>query len=224
MPSRATLGRHPVALAGALLTTASAVVFIALLIAELVGLFDNPYAGLVVFVVIPAFFVLGLLLIPLGMWLEHRRLKAHPDAVREWVVIDFRNPATRRRAVMFTALTAVNIVIVLLAGYQSLHYMESPSFCGQVCHTPMHPQFTAWQDAPHSEVACVSCHIGEGGRAFVKYKLNGMRQLYHVVTGHYPRPIPGVADLRPAQEVCGNCHWSGKGCRGCHPTQAGLCR
>jgi hypothetical protein len=41
--------------------------------------------------------------------------------------------------------------------------------------------------------------------------LNGVRQLYHVVTGHYPRPIPGVADLRPAQEVCGTCHWSGKG-------------
>ena len=102
-------------------------------------------------------------------------------------------------------------MILLLAGYGSLHSMESPSFCGQTCHTPMHPQFTAWQDAPHSQVACVQCHIGEGGRAFVKYKLNGLRQLYHVVTGHYPRPIPGVADLRPALEVCGNCHWPGKG-------------
>ena len=89
--------------------------------------------------------------------------------------------------------------------------MESPSFCGQTCHTPMHPQFTAWQDAPHSQVACVQCHIGEGGRAFVRYKLNGLRQLFHVVTGNYPRPIPGVADLRPAVEVCGNCHWPGKG-------------
>ena len=112
---------------------------------------------------------------------------------------------------MFVALTAVNVVIVLVAGYGGLHSMESPSFCGQTCHTPMHPQFTAWQDASHSEVACVQCHIGEGGRAFVKYKMNGLRQLYHVITGHYPRPIPGVADMRPAQEVCGACHWSGKG-------------
>ncbi len=56
----------------------------------------------------------------------------------------------------------------------------------------------------------MQCHIGEGGRAFVKYKMNGLRQLYHVVTGHYPRPIPGVADMRPAQEICGACHWSGK--------------
>ena len=150
MPSRAALVRHPVALAGALLTTAAAVVFVVLLIAELWGLFDNPYAGLVVFVVIPALVVLGLLLIPFGMWLEHRRLSAHPGAEREWFVIDFRSAGTRRRALLVLALTAVNVMIVLLAGYGSLHYMESPAFCGQTCHTPMHPQFTAWQDAPHS--------------------------------------------------------------------------
>ena len=211
MTSRAALVRHPVALAGALLTTAAAVVFAVLLIAELWGLFDNPYAGLVVFVAVPALVVLGLLLIPFGMWLEHRRLSAHPGAEREWFVIDFRSAATRRRAIALLALTAVNVMIVLLAGYGSLHYMESPSFCGQTCHTPMHPQFTAWQDAPHSRVACVQCHVGEGGRAFVHYKLNGIRQLYHVVTGGYERPIPGVvADFRPAQEVCGTCHWAGK--------------
>ena len=121
---------------------------------------------------------------------------------------------------MFIALTAVNVVIVLLAGYGSLHSMESPSFCGQTCHTPMHPQFTAWQDAPHSQVACVQCHIGEGGRAFVKYKMNGLRQLYHVVTGHYPRPIPGVADLRPAHRGVRDVSLAGQGIRRRRPRQA----
>ena len=210
MPSSA-LARHPASLAGAALATASAVAFIALFVADLLGLFDNPYASLAVFVAVPALFVTGLLLIPFGMWLEHRRLLRDPGAEREWFVIDLRSAATRRRVFMFAVLTAVNIAIVLVAGYGSLHSMESPSFCGQTCHTPMRPQYTAWQDAPHSEVACVQCHIGEGGRAFVKYKLNGLRQLYHVVTGHYPRPIPGVADLRPAVEVCGKCHWPEKG-------------
>jgi hypothetical protein len=155
------------------------VVFFVLLIAELWGLFDNPYAGLVVFLAVPALVVLGLLLIPFGMWLEHRRLSAHPGAEREWFVLDFRSAGMRRRAMLVLALTAVNVMIVLLAGYGSLHYMESPAFCGQTCHTPMHPQFTAWQDAPHSRVACVQCHIGEGTRAFVHYKLNGVRQLVH---------------------------------------------
>ena len=203
--------RHPVSLAGAVLATAGAVAFLALFVAELLGLLHNPYAALVVFVAVPALLVIGLLLIPFGMWLERRRLLRHPGSEREWFVIDFRSPTTRRRALMLVALTLVNIAIVLLAGHGSLQSMESPTFCGQACHTPMQPQFTAWQNAPHSQVTCVQCHIGEGGRAFVKYKMNGLRQLYHVVTGHYPRPIPGVADLRPANEVCGTCHWPGKG-------------
>ena len=210
MPSR-VLARHPVSLAGVVLATVGAVGFVALLVALLFGLFDNPYAALVVFVALPAIFVLGLLLIPFGMWLEHRRLMRHPDAAREWFVIDFRSATTRRWALMLVALTAVNAVIVLLAGYGAIHSMESPSFCGQACHTPMHPQFTAWQNAPHSQVACVQCHIGEGGRAFVKYKMNGVRQLYHVVTGNIPRRCPASPIMRPAIEVCGACHWSGKG-------------
>ena len=46
-----TLIRHPVAMAGAVITTVSAVVFIGLAIAAVMGMFSNPYAGLVVFVV-----------------------------------------------------------------------------------------------------------------------------------------------------------------------------
>jgi len=85
--------------------------------------------------------------------------------------------------------------------------MESPSFCGQTCHTPMRPQFSAWQQTTHSRVDCVQCHIGEGARSFVRYKLAGVRQLVHVVGNNYPRPIPAsMAELRPALEVCGHCH------------------
>ena len=93
-----------------------AIAFAALLAAELWGLFDNPYAGLVVFVVVPAIFVLGLLLIPIGMWLEHRRRRDGTAAAREWFVVDFRSATTRRWAIAVLALTAVNVAVVLLAG------------------------------------------------------------------------------------------------------------
>ncbi len=59
MPSRAALARHPLAIAGAVITTVTAVVFIVLAIAVVMGLFENPYAGLVVFIGLPAIFVLG---------------------------------------------------------------------------------------------------------------------------------------------------------------------
>jgi hypothetical protein len=209
MTSRVTLARHPVALAGALLTTATAVNFVGLVLAELAGLIRNPYAGLVIYVLIPALFVLGLLLIPLGMWLEARKRRRDPSAGRDWPVLDFRVPATRRMAILVAALTAANLVIIAVAALGGMRSMESPTFCGQTCHLPMHPHFTAWQDAPHSQVACTQCHVGEGARALVHYKLAGVRQLYHVLTDQIPKPIPGVADMRPALEVCGNCHWPG---------------
>jgi hypothetical protein len=205
------LARHPISIFGALLTTASAVVFIALIIAALAGMLTNPYAGVVVFVILPAFFVLGLLLIPAGMWLQARKLRRHPDAPVDWPVLDFRRPHVRRTALLITALTAANVVILLVAGYGSLHWMESPAFCGQTCHTPMRPQHSAWQAATHGKIACVNCHIGEGAAGFVHAKLSGVRQLVQVATSSYPRPIPPGAHMPPGAQAltCQNCHRRG---------------
>ena len=206
--NRDALVRHPVAIAGALIATASAAVFIVLVVAVVAGMFENPYAGLVVFIAIPALFVIGLLLIPLGVRLEKRRLARHPGERAEWPVVDFRVPQVRKTALLISALTIVNLLIVAMAAYGSLHWMESPTFCGQVCHTPMQPQFTAWQHAPHARVACVSCHIGEGPKAFVHAKLAGVRQLVHVATGSVPKPIPPGAEMPPGAQAqtCAGCH------------------
>jgi NapC/NirT cytochrome c family protein len=206
--SREALLRHPLAIAGALITTASAVVFIALVIAVLIGLLDNPYAGLVVFIAIPAVFLLGLLLIPIGMWLQRRKLQREPAAAAGWPILDFGRTSVRRATLIFTALTAVNLVILLLAGYGGLHWMESPQFCGQVCHTPMHPQFTAWASGPHGRIECVGCHVGEGAAGFVHAKLNGVRQLVEVATNSYPTPIPPGAHMPAGAQAqnCGRCH------------------
>jgi hypothetical protein len=203
---------HPLAIIGVLVTTASAVVFVALLIAVLAGELTNPYAGLVVFVALPALFVMGLLLIPVGVRLRRRALRRDPSAVVDWPVFDFRQGSVRRTALLVTGLTAANIIIVLLAGYGGLHWMESPNFCGQVCHTPMHPQFTAWRNGPHGRIACVTCHVGEGPKAFIHAKLAGVRQLVEVATSSYPTPIPPGAGM-PAgaqAQTCAGCHTPGR--------------
>jgi hypothetical protein len=203
---------HPLAIVGVLLTTVAAVLFVALLIAAAAGLLTNPYAGLVVFVALPVMFAIGLILIPIGVRLRRRALLRDPNAVIDWPVVDLRIADVRRTALLVTALTAVNVVILLLAGYGTLHWMESPNFCGQVCHTPMQPQFIAWRNGPHAQVACVDCHIGEGARGFVHAKLNGVRQLVEVTTGSYPRPIPPGAQM-PAgaqAQTCGRCHQPGR--------------
>ena len=57
MTDRVSL-RHPVALAGVVIATVSAVAFLTLVAADLLGMFTNPYAGLVIFIAVPALFVL----------------------------------------------------------------------------------------------------------------------------------------------------------------------
>ena len=209
MSRRSAFASHPVVIAGVLLTTVSAVFFLAAIAAELLGLIRNPYGGLIVYMVIPAFFVLGLVLIPLGQWLDARRRRRNPTIQYDWPVFDLRIPETRRFALAITVLTVVNFAIISVAAFGGMRAMESPLFCGQTCHLPMHPQFTAWQSTPHAQVACTECHVGEGAAALIHYKLAGLRQLYHVVTNQIPKPIPAVADMRPALETCGHCHWPG---------------
>jgi len=204
---RAALVRHPAALAGIVLTTISAAVFLALAGAMAAGMLRNPYAGLVVFIALPAVFLIGLLLIPFGMWLEHRQLARASGGEAEWPVVGLGRPRVRRTVMAVLALSAVNISILLVAGYGALHWMESPQFCGQACHTPMHPQFSAWSASSHAQVVCAACHIGAGAQSIAHAKFAGVRQLWHVTTNSYPRPVPAVAAGMPfASDVCGRCH------------------
>lgn len=204
--------RNPVSLVGIAVATAMAMLFLVLLLLDAFGYLANPYLGLVLFVAAPAAFVAGLLLIPIGIWLDRRRLRRSPGPLRsDWPVIDLAKP--RHRTVLFAVLvlTVANIVIVSMAAYGGVHYMETAEFCGQVCHTAMEPQFAAYQAAPHSRVACIECHVGPGVDALVESKLAGTRQLYQVVTGNVPRPVPSpVHTMRPARDTCEQCHWPEK--------------
>jgi nitrate/TMAO reductase-like tetraheme cytochrome c subunit len=92
-------------------------------------------------------------------------------------------------------LTAVNVLIVGLAATKGIEFMDSPQFCGQVCHTVMEPEFVAYQDGPHSRVRCVDCHIGPGASWFVKSKLDGTRQVIAVMRNSYSRPIPSPSTI-----------------------------
>lgn len=98
-----------------------------------------------------------------------------------------------------------------LPAYRGVEYLDSPQFCGQVCHTVMKPEFTAYQDGPHARVACVQCHIGSGASWFARSKLSGTRRLFAVWFHTYSRPIPSPArNLRPARDTCEQCHWPEK--------------
>lgn len=75
----------------------------------------------------------------------------------------------------------------------------------------MEPEYTAYNNSPHANVACVDCHVGSGASWYVKSKLSGLHQVYAVMAKTYPSPIPTpLHDLRPARETCERCHWPEK--------------
>ena len=141
--------RSPLSVAGMVLTTISATLFLVVFLADLFGLHTNPYIGVVFFLLLPGAFLLGLVLIPLGAWLERRRRAAgKAPSAAHWPRIDLNDARQRRTAVLIFLLTIANVVIVSLAGYRGVEYMDSVAFCGQVCHTVMKPEFVGAPGRP----------------------------------------------------------------------------
>lgn len=203
------LGHNPWTMAGAVLTTSSAITMIASWIVELVaGHGMHPYAGILFFLVLPGIFVLGLVLMPVGVWLKRRQLRARGSLPDSFPAIDLNQPLYRNALLLVAGLTFLNVALTGVATYKGVEYMDSSEFCGLTCHTVMQPEWTAFVDSPHARVGCVGCHIGPGAPWFVRSKLSGVRQVFAVALGSYSRPIPTpVHDLRPARETCEQCHW-----------------
>ncbi|HTO76796.1 MAG TPA: NapC/NirT family cytochrome c [Thermoanaerobaculia bacterium] len=206
------LGQNKISLAGAILTTSSAVTLLVFWIYLIVqGRPIHPYASIVFFLILPAFFALGLVLMPLGGYLRRRKLRARGELPREYPKVDLRSTFLRRAALLVAGLTFLNFAIMGAASYKGVEYMDSAQFCGQTCHTVMSPEYTAYLNSPHSRVACVECHIGPGAPWFVKAKIDGVRQVFAVAMKTYSRPIPSpVRTLRPARDTCEHCHWPQK--------------
>ena len=201
-------GNNWISLIGGAITTASAFVLVGFWVVSIFGHSGptNPYVGIVVDLFLPGLFVLGLILIPIGIWLRRKNLQALGELPSIYPEIDLKDPVFRRGIEIVLAATFINFVIVGTASYRGISYMDSPNFCGTTCHV-MAPQWTAYQVSPHSHVACVQCHIGAGVAAEVHAKVNGTKQLIEVTFHTFPSPIEApLSALRPARATCEECH------------------
>lgn len=200
-------GWNWITLSGGVFAGVSAVLFLIFMALGMLNVVTSPYSGILTFLVLPAVFVGGLLLVPLGIYVGKDTFSRETP----FPVIDFNCPHTRRVALLVGVFTVFNLLLVGSATFAGVHFMDSVTFCGQVCHTVMEPQHTAYLKSPHQRVACVECHIGPGADWFVKSKLSGVRQIFAVAFGTYPEPIPSpVENLRPSRDTCEQCHWPEK--------------
>ena len=203
-----------VSLFGTILILVSLLMIAALLVMQGMGFEGGAYLGIVTFVLLPMAFLLGLALVPLGLWWRKRkdaRLAAAGKESGHLPIIDLNKEGTRGVLITFVALAIPVLAIAAGLMFKAVHYMDSTEFCGMACHKVMQPEYTAFQRSPHVRVGCAGCHIGPGAQWFVKAKISGSWQLIAVAFDLYPRPIPTpVHSLRPASGTCEQCHWPTK--------------
>ncbi len=205
-----------ITLLGSVITTLSAAAILVFLAVETTAPEHNRYTSTFLVLVLPFLFALGLVIIPIGLWVDRRQAKRRDPAVARNALEAAMDMAMRdrvsRRRILFVALaTPVNIMIFAAAGHRTVSYMETPQFCGTTCHSVMQPEWEAYNRSPHSRVECVQCHIGPGASWAVKAKINGLHQVYAVLAKDYRRPIPTpVEHLRPSRDTCEQCHWPEK--------------
>jgi len=207
-----SLFRNYISFIGAAIVIASLASDILLFFIEVTSTVENPYVGILTFIVIPSVMMFGLFVVVVGMILERRRRRrVAPSAITPYPKLDLNDPHARRAFLVFIVVAFVFISASAFGSYRAFEYTESVPFCGETCHTVMKPEFMAYQAGAHARVRCVDCHVGSGAGWYARSKLSGAYQLYSVAFGKYSRPITTpVHNLRPAPETCEQCHWPEK--------------
>ncbi len=207
---RTSILRNWTSAAGLVVVVGSCFSFLFLMVLDATAHISNPYVGILTYLVAPGFLVLGLILVIIGAFLRRRHV-VKAEGPLPPLRIDLTRPRDRKLLGFFLAASVIFLLVSAIGSYQTYHYTESVSFCGQACHGVMKPEYTTYLDGPHARVPCAECHIGKGAGWYVRSKLSGMYQVYATAADKYPKPIPTpVKNLRPAQETCEECHWPKK--------------
>jgi len=116
-------------------------------------------------------------------------------------------PIKSRRGILLIVLIFAGFgSVTTMVALKAANYSESAAFCGK-CHA-MGPELHAYQASAHSELPCADCHVAPGLMGWVKAKIKGTQQLFEVVTGSFPKPIPPPdhSSMPPVTDTCLKCH------------------
>src|SRR3989339_525664 len=99
--------------------------------------------GLFIYIILPGFMILGLLLIPVGMIRarkEQSKLSSRADA--RFPRIDLNDQRHMNAFIIFTISTIIILFLSTLGSFKAFHMTESVEFCGTLCHEVMEPEHT----------------------------------------------------------------------------------
>lgn len=203
---------NSISFAGTAIVAASLASVTLLFFIEITSEHENPYIGILTYIIFPSIMIFGLVVMAVGAILERRRRHRHdPEGIAAYPKLDLNDAHTRRAFLKFLVITFFFVTASAFGSYRAFEYTESVPFCGITCHSVMKPEYTAYMAGAHARVTCVQCHVGSGAGWYARSKLSGAYQLYSVSFNKYSKPISSpVHNLRPAPETCEQCHWPEK--------------
>ena len=198
-------------LTGFIVTANSLILILILYLYSVLSSQANTYLGLYIYIILPVFLVIGLILIPLGVVFSIRKRKTAQLNEDSWPVIDLNTRKDWATVVKIFLITTIFLIASAMGSYRAFEYTESNEFCGKLCHQVEEPEYVTYQHSSHARVTCVECHVGQGADWYVKSKLSGLYQVYSTIFKKYPRPVPTpIHSMRPERETCERCHWPEK--------------
>ncbi len=130
------LYRNYISFIGAAITLASLVSVVLLFLIEITETTENPYLGILTYIILPAALIFGLAVITAGMALERRRRRrTSPDVIAPYPKLDLNDPRARYTFLIFLILTLIFVSASAFGSYRAFEYTESVAFCGETCHT-----------------------------------------------------------------------------------------
>src|SRR5690349_20840667 len=102
-----------ISLTGVVIVTTATIFWLFLLPTTLRGGTDNPYIGILSYLTIPAPFFAGLLLIPLGMWIQRRRERRTAIYPPSFPALAWTNPELRKLAYLIAATPELNLAVAI---------------------------------------------------------------------------------------------------------------
>ncbi len=204
------IAENRISLLGGIITACLFPILVIYAVLENFHILDHPTLSFIMYGALTWVFIFGHFMVFLGLFVL-RNKKGNPlfysKQFEEHLAEPGKFGSMRKVILLVTFLTFVNVFVISVSAYNGFHYSESVDFCARLCHQVMAPEYTAYQNSPHSRVGCVKCHIGSGATWFMKSKLSGIRQLFAVAWDTYSKPIETpIHGLRPARETCEQCH------------------
>lgn len=116
---------------------------------------------------------------------------------------NFRDSATRPRAIVWTGVAVLLLAVVAVV---ALGATSTRWFCAEVCHKVQDDTIFAYEASSHSQVSCMACHepVNANTLVFVLAKMKAVGELYSTVTNKYELPLNAGSALSLNKDEMGS--------------------